>query len=130
MTEIGIGLFCGVTLGLSAAPLWMMLQIPMRICDATKSNYNMRVCAWALALGASVAALSPVGFLPIIFGILALCTAGLFTGMIAAALVEAVEVIPVLYDRLSISTDMRVAGFAIAIGKGLGALLTGPVLGG
>lgn len=129
MTETGIGLFFGVLLGLSVAPLWMMLQIPMRTCEMAQAG-NMRLCAWALAAGSSLAALGLNGIFPDFFGYLALLAGGVFTGMIAAALVEAVEVVPVLFDRLSISVDLRFAALAIAIGKGLGALLAPYIMGG
>ncbi len=128
MMDVGFGLFCGVTLGLCVAPLWMMLQLPMRTCQIVQSG-NMKLCAWALTIGASLGALSPIGFMPEILGLLSLFIGGIFTGMIAGALVEAVEVVPVLFDRLSISTNMRFAGLAIAIGKGAGALLAGLLLG-
>lgn len=129
MIETGLGLFFGVLLGLSVAPLWMMLQIPMRTCEMTEAG-NMRLCAWALALGSALAALNPSGFFPNFFGCFAFLLSGVFTGMIAAALVEAVEVVPVLYDRLSISTDMRFAALAIALGKGFGALIAPYITGG
>lgn len=129
MIETGIGIFYGVLLGLSVAPLWMMLQIPMRTCDMTGSG-TVRMCAWALVMGSSMAALNVNGILPEILGIVALLIGGIFTGMIAAALVEAVEVVPVLYDRLSISTDMRFAALAIAIGKGIGAFIAPYLTGG
>ena len=124
MTEIIFGLICGGTLGLCAAPLWMMLQLPMRVTDILDSG-NMRIAAIALLCGATVGALGLSGFLPLIFGIFAMLLGGVFVGMLAAALVEAVEVIPVLFDRLSITTDMRYAAAALAIGKALGALLAG-----
>lgn len=129
MIETGIGLFYGVVLGLCVAPLWMMLQIPMRTCEFVQSG-NMRLCGWALAIGSTLAALNLQGILPDLFGIVAMTAGGIFTGMIAAALVEAVEVVPVLYDRLSISTDMRFAALAIAIGKGAGAFLAPYLIGG
>ncbi len=118
----GIGLFFGCVLGLCVAPLWMMLQIPMRTCEMVQGG-SMRLCAWALTLGASCAALSIDGFMPDIIGMIGLFFGGIFTGMIAAALVEAVEVIPVLSDRLSISTDLRFAAWALALGKAAGALI-------
>lgn len=118
----GIGLFYGCVLGLCVAPLWMMLQLPIRIGEIAGIENN-RLCGWALAAGASLAALCPMGFFPDMLGYMALGFAGVFTGMIAAALVEAVEVIPVLFDRLSISTDFRFAAFALALGKGTGAIL-------
>lgn len=129
MIETGIGLFCGIVLGLCVAPLWMMLQIPMRTCEFTQGG-NMRMCGWALAIGSALASLNVSGILPDFIGITALFAGGLFTGMIAAALVEAVEVVPVLYDRLSISTDLRYAALALAIGKGAGALLAPFLTGG
>ena len=129
MIETGIGLFFGVLLGLSVAPLWMMLQIPMRTCEAAEAG-NMRLCAWALALGSTLAALNISGILPDFFGYSALLSGGVFTGMIAAALVEAVEVVPVLFDRLSISVNLHFAAFAIAVGKGIGALIAPFIAGG
>lgn len=122
MTEALLGLAEGVTLGLCAAPLWMLLQIPMRVTDALDAG-SMRLCALALTLGALLGALSPVGMLPEAAGILAMLAGGLFVGMMAAALAEAVEVIPVLFDRMGITADLRYAAWALALGKALGALI-------
>ena len=117
-----IGLFSGLTLGLCVAPLWMMLQLPMRITEIFNAG-SMRQSAVALILGALLSALSPSGILPFFLGIIAMLIGGVFVGMLAAALVEAVEVIPVLFDRLSITSDMRFAALALAIGKMAGALM-------
>ena len=122
MTVVLIALFSGVTLGLSVAPLWMMLKLPMRITEIFNAG-TLRQSAVALIIGASLGALSPSGFLPACFGIIALLIGGVFVGMLSAALVEALEVIPVLFDRLSITSDMRFAALALAIGKTAGALL-------
>lgn len=122
MTEALLGLAEGVTLGLCAAPLWMLLQIPMRVTDALDAG-SMRLCALALTLGALLGALSPVGVLPTAAGVLAMLAGGLFVGMTAAALAEAVEVIPALFDRMGITADLRYAAWALALGKALGALI-------
>lgn len=119
-----IGLAGGLTLGLCVAPLWMMLQLPARIVDICDAG-SMRMSALALALGAAVGALSPTGCLPMIFAVLAMGIGGIFVGMMASALVEVLEVVPALYDRLSVSSDMRLPALALAAGKFLGALLTG-----
>ncbi|MBQ4075716.1 MAG: stage V sporulation protein AB [Clostridia bacterium] len=124
MKEIAFGLASGATLGLCAAPLWMMLQLPMRVTDIFDCG-NMRIAAFALLIGATIGALGISGFLPLIFGVFSMLLGGIFVGMLASALVEAVEVIPVLFDRLSITTDMRYAAAALAIGKGIGALIGG-----
>lgn len=128
MIEIILGLISGGTLGLCAAPLWMMLQLPMRVSDIFDTG-NMPMTACALVAGATLGALGLSGFLPALFGVLALGLGGLFVGMLASALVEAVEVIPVLFDRLSITADMRYAAAALAIGKAIGAVIAG-VMGG
>lgn len=124
MTEIVIGLLGGVTLGLSAAPLWMMLGLPMRIVDVADTG-NMRLCAAALALGATLGSLPLTVYFPEFLGMMILLAGGLFVGMLASALVEAVEVVPVLFDRLSITADMRIAAAALAIGKTIGAVAAG-----
>jgi len=124
MTEMIFGLVSGATLGLCAAPLWMMLQLPMRVTDIFDSG-NMRIAAIALLCGATLGALELSGFLPLIFGIFSIFLGGIFVGMLASALVEAVEVIPVLFDRLSVTADMRYAAIALAIGKAAGAFIAG-----
>lgn len=124
MIEALIGLVGGVTLGLCVAPLWMMLQLPMRAADLLRLK-SMRLCAVALACGATLGALNLRGVLPLSCGVAAMAVGGVFVGMLAAALVEAVEVVPVLFDRLSITADMRYAAAALALGKAAGAVLAG-----
>ncbi len=121
MTGALIGLSFGVTLGLVVAPLWTALQIPMRVSDALNAG-SMRLCAAALVLGAALGALSPEMRLPEAIAALALLAGGAFVGMVSAALVEAVEVIPTLFDRLSVTADMRLAAAALILGKTGGAL--------
>ena len=124
MTEVLLGLIAGCTLGLCVAPLWMMLQLPMRATDLCGGG-GMPMSAAALAVGATLGALGAEGILPQFFGGIGMLTGGVFVGMVSAALVEAVEVVPILFDRLSITTDMRFAAAALAIGKGAGALIAG-----
>ncbi|MBQ9263590.1 MAG: stage V sporulation protein AB [Clostridia bacterium] len=115
------GLLGGSTLGLCMAPLWMMLELPMRVTDIFNAG-SMKLCAIALALGATIGTSHLEGFLPDAVGELSMAFGGLFVGMFAAALEEAVEVVPVLFDRLSITTDMRFAAAAMSIGKTIGAI--------
>lgn len=124
MIEIAIGLLGGATLGLCVAPLWLALQLPMRTADILKTQ-NLRPCAWALTLGAVVGSLSLSGFCPDAIGCLGMLCGGVFVGMLAAALTEAVDVVPVLFDRLSVTSDMRFAAAALAIGKAAGAIAAG-----
>ncbi len=124
LSAVLFGLFGGATLGVCMAPLWMMLQLPMRTADIFDGG-TMRQCAVALSIGATLGTLHMEGMLPDAFGILSMLFSGAFVGMFAAALEEAVEVVPVLFDRLSITADMRYAAAAMALGKTLGALAAG-----
>ena len=123
MIEICLGLIGGLTVGVCAAPLWMMLLLPMRLTDILDVKPNMRMCALALSLGAALGTIHAAGFLPVFFGMLFMALGGFFVGMLASALAEAVEVVPVFFDRLSISADMRFAAAALAVGKTAGVIL-------
>ena len=125
--QVFLGAMGGVTVGVCAAPLWMMLQIPMRLTDVLDAKTDMRLCGCALAIGATIGTLHIAGFLPLAFGILVMALGGFFVGMLASALAEAVEVVPVFFDRLSIAVDMRFAAAALAIGKTLGVILAAMV---
>jgi len=120
-----LGLLGGGTLGICIAPVWMILQLPIRTADVLGGSTNMRIYAVALALGSTIGALAPAGFLPEAAGIAATALSGVFVGMLAAGLTEAVEVVPALFDRLSITADMRIAAAALAIGKTVGAVAAG-----
>lgn len=124
IAAILIGLLGGGTLGLCVAPLWMMLELPMRVVDVCDAG-SMRMSAAALAVGATMGSLGASGCLPLAAGTVAMAMGGIFVGMLASALVEVLEVIPGLFDRLSITTDMRFAAVAMAIGKTAGAVIAG-----
>ncbi|MBR6185208.1 MAG: stage V sporulation protein AB [Clostridia bacterium] len=123
MIEVGLGLLGGLTVGICAAPLWMLLQLPMRLTDILDAKPDMRLCALALSIGAALGTVRTAGVFPVLAGILLMVLGGVFVGMLASALAEAVEVVPMFYDRLSISVDMRFAAAALAIGKTAGVIL-------
>ncbi|MBQ6961386.1 MAG: stage V sporulation protein AB [Clostridia bacterium] len=125
MTAVLLGLMGGLTVGVCAAPLWMMLQLPMRLTDILGIKANMRLCAAALAVGSALGTLHAAGFLPAFAGMSAMGLGGMFVGMLGSALAEAVEVIPVFFDRLSITADMRYAAAALALGKTAGVIVYG-----
>ncbi len=124
MIEVLFGLLAGGTMGLCVAPIWLVLKIPMKTQDMLNAG-TMRQYAVALTLGATFGALAPVLGLPMLLGILAMVFGGLFVGMLTAALVEVIQVVPALFDRLSITTDMRWAAIALVIGKVGGVILAG-----
>ena len=120
------GVFSGLVLGLCVAPLWMVLKLPMRISDILDAG-SMTFCAIALTSGAMLGCLTGVLSLPLspVPGIAGLLLGGVFTGMLASALTEVLNVIPVLFDRLSITSDMRLAAWVLCLGKMIGALIAG-----
>ena len=120
-----IGLLGGGTMGLCVAPLWMMLQLPMRTDDILNAGGSMRLYALALTIGATAGTFHGSLYCPQVFGVAALFLGGVFVGMLAAALTEALEVVPALLDRLSVTADMRFAAAAMAIGKTAGAVIAG-----
>ena len=125
MTAVMLGLMGGVTVGVCAAPLWMMLQLPMRLTDILNAKADMRLCGFALAIGATLGTVHTSGFLPEFLGVAAMVLGGLFVGMLASSLAEAVEVVPVFFDRLSITADMRYAAAALVLGKTAGVIVYG-----
>lgn len=124
VSAVLFGLMGGATLGVCMAPLWMMLQLPVRTVDIFDCG-TMKQCVVALSIGATLGTLHMEGVLPDAFGIFSMIFSGMFVGMFGAALEEAVEVVPVLFDRLSITADMRFAAAAMALGKTMGALAAG-----
>ena len=125
ITAVGIGLLGGATLGLCVAPLWVMLQLPMRVSDIFDGSTDMRLYALALAIGSTLGTMHGSGILPDACAVAVMALGGLFVGMLASALTEALEVIPSLFDRLSVTADMRFAAAAMAVGKTAGAILAG-----
>lgn len=123
--SVAIGLMGGATLGLCVAPLWMMLQIPMRVSDIFESSTDMRIYAAALTIGATLGTLRLSGGLPDAAAVTVMVLGGVFVGMLASALTEALEVVPSLFDRLSVTADMRFAAASMAIGKTAGAIIAG-----
>lgn len=123
MTIAAAGLFFGFTVGLCAAPVWAMLMLPMRMTDVWDAG-SMRLCALALTLGAAFAAMEPFScHLGWVCGAAGMLGGGIFVGMLASALTEALDVVPVLHHRLRLPGSMKHAAVALMLGKGAGALL-------
>ena len=85
----------------------------------------MALCAAAMTLGAAFAGIgfawaAPLGAVTAWIGLL---FGGIFVGMLASALTEALEVIPAMYRRLGIEGNLKAAAAALLLGKALGALI-------
>ena len=125
-----LGLLTGTVMSVAVSCVWGVLLIPARVQDRLQAS-SPRTLTWAICTGLILAALHDMlGFslrLPGIFGAVGLLLAGMFVGMLSAALEEILEVAPVVMRRFrlgDVSTGVR---FVMMVGKGLGAVLAGLV---
>lgn len=121
-----IGLCTGATMSVATSCIWCVLHLPARLQDQL-NVLTPHGCAWAISTGLLLSSLRmAVGFtlpLPPILGALGFGFAGMFVGMLAAALGEIMEVTPVLAHRFRISDPSRAARVLLTVAKGLGALI-------
>lgn len=120
------GLVSGAAMSVAVSCVWCVLLIPARIQDRLQGA-SPCVLTWAIYSGLMFSALSnALGFslpLPVWCGAAGLLLGGMFVGMLASALGEILEVVPVLMRRFrlgDVSAGMR---FTMLLGKGLGAIL-------
>lgn len=126
LAGIFIGLASGAAMSVAVSSVWCVLLIPSRIQDRFHAA-SPRTLTWALACGLMLStlhnALDVSLPLPGWLGALLIVPAGMFVGMLSAALGEILEVAPVLMRRFrlgDVSTGVR---WVIMIAKGLGAVL-------
>jgi len=126
LASVLIGLASGAAMSVAVSSVWCVLMIPTRIQDRFNAA-SPRTLTWALACGLMLStlhnALDFSLFLPAWAGVLLIVPAGMFVGMLSAALGEILEVAPVLMRRFrlgDVSTGVR---WVIMIAKGLGAVL-------
>ena len=120
------GLLAGASTAVAASCVWGVLLIPARVQDVLRAATS-RSLTWAICLGLMLSTLHDMlGLtlpLPRIFSSAGILLAGMFVGMLSAALEEILEVAPVIMRRFrlgDVSTGVR---FIMMLGKGLGAIL-------
>ena len=125
-----LGLLTGTVMSVAVSCVWGVLLIPARVQDRLQAA-SPWILTWAICTGLILTALHDMlGFsirLPGIFGAAGMLLAGMFVGMLSAALEEILEVAPVVMRRFrlgDVSTGVR---FVMMVGKGLGAVLAGLV---
>ena len=121
-----IGLMTGAAMSVAVSCVWCVLLIPARIQDRLQGA-SPCLLTWAICAGLIFSTVNnALGFtlpLPLWCGSAGLLLGGMFVGMLASALGEILEVVPVLMRRFrlgNVSTGMR---FTMLLGKGLGAIL-------
>jgi stage V sporulation protein AB len=121
-----IGFSGGLAVGCGFVAFLTVLGIIPRLTQLTKTATLIRSYEWSVVSGAIVGTwlglrsielgLSPFLLLPI--GL----AAGIFVGMLAAALTEVLNVLPILAKRIGINEKILVLLMAIVLGKMLGSL--------
>lgn len=123
---IFIGLAGGLSVGLGFVAFLSVLGIIPRLTQLSKTISKIQWYEWAVVIGAVSGAiasmgdphlgLSPYWLVP--FGL----TGGIFVGMLAAALTEVINVLPILAKRIGVQGKMVSLLMAIVLGKIFGSL--------
>lgn len=121
-----IGLITGGTMSVATSCVWNVLQVPSRV-QHTFHAASPASCSWAISLGLLLASLRmcfglslplPLPFVCVVF-----LFGGMFVGMIASALGEIIEVVPVMVHRFCLGDVSLTARICLTVGKGLGAIV-------
>jgi len=121
-----LGLITGAAMGVAVSCVWVVLKIPARLQDLFCLT-SSRPCLISLWAGLQFSALSLLpGFslpLPLMAGSAVILSAGMFVGMIATALGEILEVVPVLCRRFHLADFSVPARWVLVLAKGAGAVI-------
>lgn len=121
-----IGLAGGLAVGTGFVAFLTVLGIVPRLTQLSKTKKWIRGYEWAIILGAIVSAIGslrdPELFLSPLFLIPLGLAGGVFVGMLAAALAEVLNVLPILAKRVGLDGEIVILLMAIALGKVFGSL--------
>ncbi len=120
------GFACGFAVGAGFVAFITVLGVIPRLMQLTKTMKMVVHYEWAVTLGAVAGGLfglqnfqlSVHSFTAIIAGLLH----GVFVGMLAAALYEALNVLPILFKRMNLDDRLIYLLMAIVLGKMCGSL--------
>ncbi|MBS4194552.1 stage V sporulation protein AB [Lederbergia citri] len=122
-----IGLAGGLAVGSGFVAFLTVLGIIPRLTQLTKTASLIHIYEWAVILGAvclgwidlrNQSLHIEVSFISAIVGLLC----GIFIGMLAAALTEVLNVIPILSKRIGLEKQLLTLLMAIVLGKIIGSL--------
>lgn len=123
---VAIGLITGSVMSVATTCVWGVLQLPARIQDRFRA-LSPASCAWGITVGLLLSSLRMglhVSFgLPVWTSCIVFVFAGAFVGMLASALGEVLEVVPVMVHRFRLGNVSRQAAVAITVGKAIGAII-------
>ncbi|MEC5270481.1 stage V sporulation protein AB [Caldifermentibacillus hisashii] len=123
---IGVGLACGFAVGAGFVAFITVLGIIPRLMQLTKSMKMILFYEWAVTLGVlvgTVFGLQKIYLeLPKFFVMIIGLFHGVFVGMLAAALYEAINVLPLIFKRIHLDDRLLYLLAALVLGKILGSL--------
>ncbi|PGM58867.1 stage V sporulation protein AB [Bacillus sp. AFS053548] len=121
-----VGFSGGIAVGTGFVAFLSVIGIIPRLTQLTKTIKKIRAYEFAVILGAIfgcwISLRNTVFNLPNIFSIFIGLLAGIFIGMLAAALTEVLNVFPILAKRIGIQKKIVYLLMAIALGKVFGSL--------
>lgn len=121
-----LGLATGASMAVAVSSVWVALKVPARLQGVFQAE-SPQLCTLVMGAGLLFAALEngvnfSFGF-PAWTGSAALLLGGMFVGMVASALGEILEVVPVLFWRFGLGNASGAVRWVMLVGKGLGAVL-------
>ncbi|PPA71307.1 stage V sporulation protein AB [Jeotgalibacillus proteolyticus] len=121
-----VGLASGLAVGGGFVAFLSVLGIIPRLIQIVQNKNRLRPLEWAVILGAMTGVAGSLFDVKTSSGFFLVPAAGLlagaFIGMLAAALTEVLDVIPLVTRRLKIADKLQSIMFAIVIGKVMGSL--------
>jgi len=125
---IMIGLSGGIAVGSGLVALLTVLDIIPRLAQLTRNQKRMVSFQWSLILGACFFTVIDLLDLKILLPLVHLFImlfggiAGIFVGLLAAALTEVLNVLPILSKRLGMKKNLLALLMAMVFGKVFGSL--------
>jgi stage V sporulation protein AB len=121
-----IGFAGGLAVGAGFVAFLTVLGIIPRLMQLTKTMKYIQGYEWGVISGAVcggwLSLQGSVLHLPAFSAVIVGFTSGIFIGMLAAALTEVLNVLPILAKRIGIAEGMIVLLMAIVLGKVFGSL--------
>ncbi|MDM5156260.1 stage V sporulation protein AB [Bacillus sp. DX1.1] len=121
-----IGLAGGIAVGGGYVAFLAVLGVIPRLAQLTRSGHRIQFFEWAVILGSLLGAwcsLRDITFLASQYWLIILgLFCGTFVGMLAAALTEVLNVLPILAKRVGVDGKIVILLVALVLGKVIGSL--------
>ncbi|OIK15514.1 stage V sporulation protein AB [Bacillus sp. MUM 116] len=126
LTVLFFGLASGLAVGLGFVAFLTVLGIIPRLTQLSKTQKMIQQYEWAVVIGAlagvAISLRDPILGISAYFLIPLGLTEGVYVGMLAGALTEVLNVLPILAKRIRLDEDIIYLIMAIVLGKVAGSL--------